>query len=93
MNYILQTLSDNASAITALATFVIAMFSIFTWLVSRRIHQASIQRHKEMNQMYVNLVSAIMVSGKTIGEPKLGARLFEQQRKELLVLFYKAEAK
>ena len=93
MECIMNFLSDNAAAITALATVVIAVFSWLTWRVSRSIHKASIQRDKEANEMYLNLVSAILASGKGLGEPELSASLFDQQKKELLQFFKKPKAK
>lgn len=87
MKYVLNFLSGNASAITALATVVIAVFSWLTWRVSRNIHNASIQRDKEASEMYLNLVSALLASGRGIGQPKLAASLFDQQKKELSQFF------
>ena len=78
-----------SNVIMVIATVVIAIFSGVSCLVAYRIHQASIQRHKETDQMYHNLVSAIMASGKSFGEPKLAADLFGQQREELSQLFHK----
>jgi hypothetical protein len=91
MTCIMNFLSDNAAAITALATVTIAVFSWLTWRVSRSIHKASIQRDKEATEMYLNFVSAILASGRGIGEPKLSASLFDQQKKELLQFFEKPE--
>jgi hypothetical protein len=87
MKDIMKYLSDNAAAITALATAAIAIFSWLTWRVSHRIHMSSIQRDKEATEMYLNLVSAILSSGKCVGEPNLSASLFAQQKKELLQFF------
>lgn len=80
-------LNTYAPLISAVSTVVIAIFSVLTWWVSRRIHQASIQREREMNKMYLNLASAIVSSGKGIGEPATSARLFNEQRDELLKFF------
>jgi low affinity Fe/Cu permease len=91
MKCVMSFLSDNAAAITALATFVIALFTILMWWLSRRIHQASLQRDKEMNEMYLNLVSAIMASGKLTCEPLMGATEFKRQRDALHDLFFKKE--
>jgi len=92
MNNILKFFSDNASAITAIATIVIAIFTSCTWWISRRIHQSSQQRDKEMNAMYLNLVSAIMSSSGVPGNPIDGAKAFKAQRKELSKLFNEEES-
>lgn len=80
-------LSNNATAITALATFVIALFTVLMWWVSRRIHQASLQRDKEMTDLYLNIMSAILVSGRTVGEADFTAMLIKEQKEKLRHLF------
>jgi predicted negative regulator of RcsB-dependent stress response len=80
-------LKDNSSAIIALATVVIAVFSLLTWKVSHSIHKASIQRDKETTEMYLNLVAAILASGEGFGEPTISADQFDQQKKKLLQYF------
>jgi hypothetical protein len=63
------------------------------WCVSRRIHQASLQRDKEMTELYLNIMAAIMVSSNLVGESTLSIRLLEDQKKELLKLFEKPNPK
>lgn len=89
----MKFLSTNSAAIIALATVVIAVFSVLMWWLSRRIHQASIQRDREMTDLYLNLVTAILASGRGIGEHELSAELFTQQKEELLKFFQKPKSK
>jgi prolipoprotein diacylglyceryltransferase len=80
-------LSTNSAAITALATVVIAIFSFMTWLASHRIRQASLLRDKEVNELYLNLVAAIIASSRLAGEGKLASSLFKSHKEELRKLF------
>lgn len=87
INNIMTFLSNNAAAITTLATVVIASFTILMWWVSRRIHEASLQRDKEMTDLYLNIMSAILVSGRTVGEADLTISLIKEQKGKLCQLF------
>lgn len=87
MNCIMKFLSDNAAAITALATVVIALFTFLMWWVSHRIHEASRQRDKEMKELYLVIMSTLLVSGKTVGEPDLAVRLIKEQTEKLQQVF------
>jgi prolipoprotein diacylglyceryltransferase len=84
-------LANNAAAITALATVVIAVFTFLMWLVSHRIHQATKQRDKEMTDLYLNIMSTILVSGRTVGEADLAVRLIKEQKEKLSKLFVTTE--
>ena len=87
MSSILKFLSDNSAALTALATIIIALFTFLMWWVSRRIHQASLKRDKEMTDLYLIIMSTILVSGKTVGEADLAIRLIKEQKEKLSQLF------
>lgn len=80
-------LANNAYAITALATSVIAIFTFLMWLVSHRIHQATKKRDKEMTELCLNIISTILVSGRTVGEADLAVRLIKEQKEKLSKLF------
>ena len=84
---IMTFLANNSAAITALATFVIALFTILMWWVSHRIHQATMKRDKEMNELYLTIMATILVSGRTVGEPDLAVRLIEEQKEKLRKFF------
>lgn len=83
MNWLLRFLTEYAGAITALATCIIALFTVLMWFVTRRIESATRHRDKEMTELYLVIVSTILVSGRTVGEPELSIRLIEEQKEKL----------
>ena len=87
MNELMRFLANNSAAISAIATVAIAVFSVLTWRVSRQIHRASLQRDKEVSELYLNLVTALVISGRTIGNPESAMNLFEEQRKQFREAF------
>ena len=93
MKCILTFLSNNAAAITALATVVIAAFTVLMWLVSHRIHQATLKRDREMTELYMNIMATILVSGRTVGLPDLSIRLIAEMKDKLRHLFTEPKPK
>ncbi len=81
-------LSDNSSAILALATISIAIFSGVSCLVAYLIHQSTQKRDKETKDILEKLIAATLASGPGVGEEKTMARCFKEQLKELRAFNY-----
>lgn len=83
MNCIMKFLSDNAAAITGLATVVIALFTILMWWVSHRIHQATQKRDNEISEILINLTAATLVNPIAVEREDIIIQSFEKLRKKV----------
>ena len=72
-----------ASAVTGLATVVIAVYAIFSHRLAKRIEKQSRSNQERFHELLLSMASATLVSGRTVGEPDLATRLFKSQREQL----------
>ena len=73
-----------SEGIMAIATVVMAIFAGLSWRVSRQLKKDGAMRDADVRFLFMKLVAGIMASGKTAGEPVLGAQLFVQHEEALL---------
>ena len=83
----IKSISDAAilvaSAVTALATVVIALYAIFSHRLAKRIENQSRSNQERFHELLLSMVSATLVSGRTVGDPDLATRLFKTQREQM----------
>lgn len=81
------TLNDKivvaSSLITAIATVIIAIYAICSHRLAQKIESQSKTYQNKFHELLLSITSATLVSGKTVGEPKLATQLFSEQKEKL----------
>ena len=72
-----------SNILIVLATVVIAIFSALTWFASRRIHQSTQKKDKEIKIILKHLTAATLVGGRGVGYEKTMLNTFKEMLKEL----------
>lgn len=72
-----------SNILMVIATIVIAIFAGLSWYTTFQIKKDAEKRDNNINELFIKLTAGIMASGKTTGEPKMGARLFLQHEEAI----------